>query len=91
MPACARIASVFFLRMFPGRRKSLRELMEVESRLEQMRESARAIQWRADPATFEFTQVSREARNILGYSIERWLTESNFLEKSHARRGLETG
>ena len=63
-------------------RNSSRELTEVESRLEQMRESARAIQWRADPATFEFTQVSREARNILGYLPESWLTESNFW-KSH--------
>lgn len=59
-------------------KKTLRELMEVESRLAQMRESARAIQWRADPATLEFTEVSKEARNILGYWIERWEKESNF-------------
>jgi PAS domain S-box-containing protein len=67
------------------RERTLDELREVESQLEQMRESARAIQWCADPATFEFTHVSKEARSILGYSTERWQTETNFWKKrTHA-------
>ena len=53
--------------------------MRVESRLEaSSRGNRRAIQWRADPATFGITQVSREAWNILGYPTERWLTELTF-------------
>ena len=64
-------------------KQTLRQLMDVESRLEQMRASARAIQWRADPVTFDFTHVSKEARTILGYRIERWRAESNFW-KNHS-------
>lgn len=62
-------------------KKTLRELMEVESRLEQMRESARAIQWRADAETLQFTHVSKEARNILGFWLERWKMETNFWKR----------
>ena len=37
-----------------------------------------AIVWEADPKTFQFTFISQRAEQILGYPIERWLTEPGF-------------
>jgi PAS domain S-box-containing protein len=49
-----------------------------EQRCRLMAEFARAILWRADPVTLEFTYVSPEGQQILGFWPERWLTETNF-------------
>lgn len=56
-------------------------LLEAESLLGQICDSTRAIVWRAEPVTLQFTSVSKEAREILGYWIERWLGESDFFRK----------
>jgi two-component system, cell cycle sensor histidine kinase and response regulator CckA len=37
-----------------------------------------AIVWEADPERRRFTFVSRRAEDILGYPLERWLTEEGF-------------
>lgn len=36
------------------------------------------IVWEADPSTFRFTFVSRQAERILGYPIQQWLDEPDF-------------
>ncbi|MBI5582649.1 MAG: PAS domain S-box protein [Deltaproteobacteria bacterium] len=36
------------------------------------------IVWQADPQTFAFSFVSRQAERLLGYPAERWLTEPAF-------------
>lgn len=36
------------------------------------------IVWEADASTFQFTFVSQQAERLLGYPIERWLTEPTF-------------
>ena len=59
-------------------RQAARELVEVETQLLHMCETARAILWRANPVTLEFTYVNPQAREILGYWIERWCKESSF-------------
>jgi PAS domain S-box-containing protein len=59
--------------------KAARDRIEAESRLMQVCESARAILWTADPATFEFRYVSPEAFLVLGYWVERWQHECDFL------------
>ncbi len=41
-------------------------------------ESIDAIVWEVDPVTWRFTFVSKAAEKILGYPIERWLSEPNF-------------
>jgi PAS domain S-box-containing protein len=51
---------------------------ESEQRCRLLSEFTRAILWRADPGTLEFTYVSPEGQQILGYWPERWLTETNF-------------
>ena len=55
-----------------------RDRAKAETRLEQICRSARAILWTADPTTLEFRSVTREARSILGYWVERWRSEPNF-------------
>jgi PAS domain S-box-containing protein len=62
------------------------QLVEAESLLEQMCESAQVIVWRADPVTLEFTRVTKEAHEILGYWVERWFKETDFWRK-HAHPG----
>jgi PAS domain S-box-containing protein len=37
-----------------------------------------AVIWEADPATIQFSFVSRKAERLLGYPIERWLDEPGF-------------
>jgi signal transduction histidine kinase len=56
-----------------------RERTRAEWRLEQICRSARAILWTADPGTLQFRSVTDEARTILGFWLERWTDEPNFL------------
>lgn len=49
-----------------------------EQRFRELVQDLDAIVWEADPATFRFTFVSRRAEKILGYPVERWLTEPDF-------------
>jgi two-component system, cell cycle sensor histidine kinase and response regulator CckA len=37
-----------------------------------------AIVWEADPKTLQFLFVSQKAERLLGYPVERWLTEPRF-------------
>lgn len=37
-----------------------------------------AIVWEADPKTVQFSFVSQRAERLLGYSVERWLSEPRF-------------
>ncbi len=61
--------------------KATHERIEAESRLLQICESARAILWTADASSFEFRYVSAEAFGVLGYWVERWQHEHDFLRK----------
>jgi two-component system cell cycle sensor histidine kinase/response regulator CckA len=36
------------------------------------------IIWEADPETFQFVFVSKQAERILGYPVERWLSDPDF-------------
>ena len=61
--------------------QTTRRLLDTESLLDQMCDSTQAILWRADPVTLEFTRVTKEARDILGFWIERWQSEIDFFRK----------
>src|ERR1700675_2878314 len=54
------------------------DLLQAKMQLRQMSETLRAILWRANPETLEFTYISKEAENVFGYWIERWYKETNF-------------
>jgi PAS domain S-box-containing protein len=40
--------------------------------------SIEGIVWEADPRTFQFLFVSQQAQRVLGYPVERWLSEPAF-------------
>jgi len=46
-----------------------------ERRFHDLVQTLDAIVWEGDPGTFRFTFVSQRAEDILGYPVERWLTE----------------
>jgi PAS domain S-box-containing protein len=47
-------------------------------RFRELLQTLDAIVWEADPATLRFTFVSRYAEVMLGYPVERWLSEPSF-------------
>lgn len=53
-------------------------LQRSEEKYRQLVDSVQAIVWRSDPATAQFTFVSREAETMLGYPVDRWLHEPTF-------------
>jgi PAS domain S-box-containing protein len=85
-------SSCFWARLFPIDDSCVGFLIEDHSLLRQARQAradsehrcrvmaelARAILWRADPNTLEFTYVSPEAQQIMGFWPERWRSEANF-------------
>ena len=54
------------------------ELEEAERSFRQLVHSVQAIVWEADAKTWQFSFVSQAAEGILGYPIERWLSDPNF-------------
>jgi len=54
---------------------------QAEQRYRELVEGLDAIVWEADPNTWQFTFVSPQAEEILGYPISRWLTERDFWVK----------
>jgi len=61
------------------RRRAESALREKDAQYRQMVESVRAVVWRADPRTFQYTFVSPEAEKALGYPLRTWLEEPFFL------------
>lgn len=72
------VGRVWCLRDVTGQRRVEQALRQAEVYYRGLVQSARAVFWRADPATSDFTFVSREAENLLGYPVGRWLSETGF-------------
>ncbi|MBI5757973.1 MAG: PAS domain S-box protein [Planctomycetales bacterium] len=53
-------------------------LRESQQTLEHIVHSVDGIVWEADARTFQFSFVSQQAERLLGYPLERWLTEPTF-------------
>ncbi|MBF0612290.1 MAG: PAS domain S-box protein [Magnetococcales bacterium] len=53
-------------------------LRSLQARQEEMINTVDGILWEADPNTFCFTFVSRQAESLLGYPVRQWLEEANF-------------
>ncbi len=59
--------------------KALLRMRQAEDRFRNLVDELEAIVWEADAATGRFTFVSRQAEQMLGYPVERWLSEPDFL------------
>lgn len=60
------------------RRSRLAERREVDRRLQDLVQEVDAIVWESDADTWRFSFVSKRAEAILGYPVERWVTEPDF-------------
>jgi PAS domain S-box-containing protein len=49
-----------------------------ERRFRNLLQDVDAIVWEMDAQTFQFTFVSQQAEQILGYRVQRWVSELNF-------------
>lgn len=62
------------------RKRVEEELRRSRHRFEVLVNTIEGIVWDADPRTSRFSFVSLPAERLLGYPVERWLTEPNFWE-----------
>jgi PAS domain S-box-containing protein len=54
------------------------EAEAIQRRLRDLIDGLEAIVWERDPRTLRFVFVSERAHQMLGYPVERWLTEEDF-------------
>src|SRR5512132_3129055 len=57
------------------RRRTIEILNQTQQHYEALVNSVDGIVWEADARTFRFAFVSQQAERLLGYPVERWLTE----------------
>src|SRR5436190_17935195 len=61
------------------------ETVDAEQRYADLVDSVDGIVWEVDPATLRFLFVSKQAERILGYPVERWLSDPTFwMDHLHA-------
>ncbi|MCW5971283.1 MAG: response regulator [Blastocatellales bacterium] len=60
------------------RREAESALRQSQERLESLVHSVEGIVWEASADTFQFTFVSQQAERILGYPVERWVSDPTF-------------
>src|SRR6266403_618276 len=65
-------------RLLASERTALAEAVAAQQRFRDLVNSVEGIVWEADVPGFQFTFVSNMAERILGYPVERWLTEPTF-------------
>jgi PAS domain S-box-containing protein len=65
-------------RLLASERAALTEAVAAQQRFRDLVNSVEGIVWEADAQTFQFLFVSKQAERILGYPVERWLSEPTF-------------
>jgi len=60
------------------RKHAEEELRRSQQQYQALVHSIDGVVWEVDVATFQFTFVSPQAEQLLGYPTERWLTEADF-------------
>lgn len=60
------------------RKKKEEELRRLQNSYFTLMNSVDGIVWEADPKTFEFSFVSKQAERLLGYPVEQWTCQSTF-------------
>ena len=64
--------------LLAGERAALAEAVAAQGRFRDLVNSVEGIVWEADVPSFRFSFVSKQAERILGYPVERWLSEPTF-------------
>jgi len=65
-------------RLLASERAALAEAMAAHQRFRDLVNSVEGIVFEADAPSFQFAFVSKQAERILGYPVERWLSEPTF-------------
>jgi PAS domain S-box-containing protein len=65
-------------RLLASERAALTEAVGAQQRYRDLVNSVEGIVWEADAQSFQFLFVSKQAERILGYPVERWLSEPTF-------------
>ena len=65
-------------RLLSSERAALAEGVAAQQRFRDLVNAVEGIVWEADAQTFQFLFVSKQAERILGYPVERWLSEPTF-------------
>ena len=60
------------------RKYAMHALQESRQKYEGLINTLEGIVWEADAETFEFSFVSQQAEQILGYSVSKWLSQPRF-------------
>src|SRR5207302_1685392 len=65
-------------RLLSAEREALAAAVGAQGRFRDLVNSVEGIVWEADVPGFQFSFVSKQAERILGYPVERWLSEPTF-------------
>jgi PAS domain S-box-containing protein len=65
-------------RLLASERAAFAEAVAAQQRFRDLVNSVEAIVWEANVPSFHFSFISKEAERVLGYPVERWLTEPTF-------------
>jgi len=65
-------------RLLASERASFAEAVAAQQRFRDLVNSVEGIVWEADVPSFQFLFISKQAERVLGYPVERWLSEPTF-------------
>jgi PAS domain S-box-containing protein len=65
-------------RLLARERAAFAETVAAQQRFRDLVNSVEGIVWEADVPSFQFLFVSKQAERVLGYPVERWLSEPTF-------------
>jgi PAS domain S-box-containing protein len=65
-------------RLLANERAAFAEALAAQQRFRDLVNSVEGIVWEADVPSFQFRFISKQAERVLGYPVERWLSEPTF-------------
>jgi PAS domain S-box-containing protein len=65
-------------RLLASERSAFAEAVAAQQRFRDLVNSVEGIVWEADLPSFQFLFISKQAERVLGYPVERWLSEPTF-------------
>jgi len=65
-------------RLLASERAAFAESVAAQQRFRDLVNSVEGIVWEADVPSFQFSFISKQAERVLGYPVERWLSEPTF-------------